>query len=124
MNTRVLAAAILCPLLASAAFAHHSFAMFDNKTEKTITGTVKEFQWTNPHIWVQVMVKNPSTGKDEEWSIEGGSPNGLSRRGWSRNVMKPGDQISIKIHPMKDGSHGGSLMEVAVNGQPIGEGAA
>jgi hypothetical protein len=120
MNPKTVVATFVCALMASAALAHHSFAMFDNKTEKTITGTVKEFQWTNPHIWVQVMVKNATTGQDEEWSIEGGSPNGLSRRGWSRNVMKAGDPVVIKIHPMKDGSNGGSLMEVSVNGQKIG----
>ena len=51
----------------------------------TLEGTLKELQWTNPHIWVQVMAKDPASGKDVEWSIEGGSPNGLARKGWPRN---------------------------------------
>jgi hypothetical protein len=121
MKTTSLSVVVLWALLAQAADAHHSFAMFDNKAEKTLTGTVKELQWTNPHIWVQVLVKDPATGKDVEWSIEGGSPNNLARRGWSRNVMKAGDQIVIVIHPLKNGDTGGSLVKVTVNGQTIGE---
>jgi hypothetical protein len=122
MKTTSLSVVVLWALLSSGgASAHHSFAMFDNKLEKTLSGTVKELQWTNPHIWVQVLVKDPATGKDVEWSVEGGSPNNLARRGWSRSVMKPGDQIVIVIHPLKNGDTGGSLVKVTVNGQTIGE---
>ncbi len=103
-----------------AASAHHSFATFDQNHTVTLVGTVKEVQWTNPHIWVQVMVKSPDTGQTVEWSIEGGSPNGLNRAGWKRTSIKPGDAIEITIHPLKDGSNGGSLMTVKVNGQPVG----
>lgn len=102
------------------ALAHHSFAMFDQTTQKTIVGTVKEFQWTNPHIWVQVLVKDPKTGEAQEWSIEGGSPNGLTRQGWRRSTMKTGDAVEVTIHPLKDGTYGGSLMKVVVNGEPVG----
>ncbi|HTY92858.1 MAG TPA: DUF6152 family protein [Steroidobacteraceae bacterium] len=103
-----------------AASAHHSFAMFDQGTTKTLVGTVKQVQWTNPHIWVQVLVPDPKTGTAAEWSIEGGSPNGLSRQGWRRSSIKEGDAIEITIHPLKDGSNGGSLMKAMVNGQPVG----
>jgi hypothetical protein len=102
------------------ASAHHSFATFDQNSTKTLVGVVKEVQWTNPHIWVQVLVKSADNGQDVEWSIEGGSPNGLNRAGWKRTSIKPGDAIEIVIHPLKDGSHGGSMMTVKVNGQPIG----
>jgi hypothetical protein len=119
MKAVILSAAVLSVAFANGASAHHSFAMFDNSQEKTLTGTVKELQWTNPHIWVQVMVPDPSTGKEVEWSIEGGSPNNLKRRGWTRDVMKPGDQIVIVIHPLKNGDNGGSLVKVTVNGQPL-----
>ena len=102
------------------ASAHHSFATFDTHVTKTLVGTVKQMQWTNPHIWVEVLVKSPQTGQMEEWSIEGGSPNGLRRAGWKRTSIKEGDAIEITIHPLKDGSKGGSLMRVKVNGQPIG----
>jgi hypothetical protein len=76
-------------------------------------------QWTNPHIWVQVLVKD-SSGKDQEWSIEGGSPNGLSKQGWKRSSLKPGDQVELVIHPLKNGDKGGSLMHVSVDGKPVG----
>jgi hypothetical protein len=102
------------------ASAHHSFATFDQNHTVTLVGTVKEVQWTNPHIWVQVLVKSPTGGQDVEWSIEGGSPNGLNRAGWKRTSIKAGDTIEMTIHPLKDGSHGGSMMRVKVNGQPIG----
>jgi hypothetical protein len=121
MKTRSLSIVVLWAVLSQGADAHHSFAMFDNKAEKTLTGTVKELQWTNPHIWVQVLVKDPTSVKDVEWSIEGGSPNNLSRRGWSRNVMKAGDPIVIVIHPLKNGDNGGSLVKVTVSGKTIGE---
>jgi hypothetical protein len=120
MKTAIVsAAATALTLLATAVSAHHSFAMFDQSKEVTLEGTLKELQWTNPHIWVQVMAKDPATGKDVEWSIEGGSPNNLARKGWSRNVMKAGDKITIVIHPLKNGEHGGSLMKVTVNGQTL-----
>ena len=99
--------------------AHHSFAMFDNEKELTLEGTIKEFQWTNPHTWTQVLVKDAS-GKEVEWSIEGGSPNSLSRAGWKRTSIKPGDKATLVIHPLKNGSPGGSLMRITVNGQLVG----
>jgi hypothetical protein len=119
MKYAILSATFLSVVLANVVCAHHSFAMFDQQKETTITGTLKELQWTNPHIWVQVLVKDAATGKDVEWSIEGGSPNNLSRKGWSRHSMKAGDQVSVVIHPLKNGENGGSLVKVTVNGTPL-----
>jgi len=120
MRARLLTAAILLALASpGAVFAHHSFAMFDNQKSLDLEGTIKEFQWTNPHSWIQLIVKDPS-GKDVEWSIEGGSPNGLGRSGWTRISLKPGDKATIVIHPLKDGTPGGSLMSATVNGLQIG----
>jgi hypothetical protein len=93
--------------------------MFDQEKETKLVGIVKEVQWTNPHIWVQVLVPDAS-GKAMEWSIEGGSPNGLSHQGWKRTSLKAGDHIEIVIHPLKNGEKGGSLMRVSVDGNPIG----
>jgi hypothetical protein len=119
--TRVIvAAAVLSALAGATAGAHHSFATFDQSQEKTLVGTIKEVQWTNPHIWVQVLVKNPATGDVVEWSIEGGSPNGLSRQGWKRSTLNAGDPVEMVIHPLKDGSNGGSLVRVSVNGKVVG----
>ncbi len=103
-----------------AASAHHSFAMFDATQTKTLVGTVKQVQWTNPHIWVQVLVPDAKGGAVTEWSIEGGSPNGLSRQGWRRSSIKEGDAIEITIHPLKDGTNGGSMMKAMINGQLVG----
>jgi hypothetical protein len=120
MKTVILStAAVLSALLGAGASAHHSFAMFDNQQEKTLSGTIKELQWTNPHIWVQVLVRDQATGDDTEWSIEGSSPNNLVRKGWSRNSMKVGDKVTLVIHPLKNGDKGGSLVKVTVNGQTL-----
>jgi hypothetical protein len=105
--------------LAGPALAHHAFAMFDANREVMLEGTVKEFQWTNPHTWVQLLVKD-SSGKEVEWSIEGASPNNLARFGWTRTSLKAGDHVQAVVHPMKDGSIGGSLVKITVNGQVVG----
>ena len=101
-KTSARATAITCALVAAGgalwvgvsetAFAHHSFSMFDMKTMKTITGTVKQFEWTNPHTWLWIYVPNDK-GEQEQWGIEGMSPNYLGRRGWSKNTLKPGDNF-------------------------------
>ena len=118
---RPLAAAGLAGLVLAAlpAGAHHSFAMFDFTRTVTIHGTVKEFQWTNPHTWIQLMVVD-SSGKEAEWSIEASSAITMSRQGWTRAALKPGDHVVVVIHPLKDGTRGGSLVSAEVNGQPIG----
>jgi hypothetical protein len=104
-----LAALLLCaPSLAPA---HHSFAMFDRERSLVITGVVRDFQWTNPHTWIQVSVTD-AAGKQMEWSLEGGSPGILSRNGWKRTSLKPGDKISVEIYPLKSGEPGGSFIEV------------
>ena len=107
-------------LASGPALAHHSFAMFDSQKSVTLDGVVKEFQWTNPHSWIQLQVPDPATGKLIEWSIEAGSPNTLSRSGWRPSSLKAGDKAQVTIHPMKDGSFGGSLLSASVNGEKIG----
>jgi hypothetical protein len=106
---------------APAAFAHHSFAMFDNNKSVELKGTVREFQWTNPHSWIQLTVME--NGQATEYSIEGGSPNGLARRGWKRTSLKPGDQVTVTVHPLKDGTKGGSFVKaVKADGSTLGNG--
>jgi hypothetical protein len=114
-------AAALAGALAAPASAHHSFAMFDNQKEVVLEGTVREFQWTNPHSWVQLTVME--NGQSVEYSIEGSSPNGLARRGWTRNSLKPGDRVKVTIHPLKDGSKGGSFVKAVLpDGKTLGNG--
>lgn len=95
----------------SPAVAHHSFAMFDRERSIVISGVVREFQWTNPHTWIQVTVTD-ATGKQTEWSLEGGSPGILSRNGWKRGSLQAGDKVTIEIYPLKSGEPGGSFIEV------------
>ena len=92
--------------LSGLALAHHSFAAFDVTTQKEITGTVKKFDYTNPHTWVWLDVPNDHGGVDT-WGFEGMSPNYLGRRGWTRATLKPGDKLTITYRPMKDGEKGG-----------------
>ena len=95
-------------LAAPPALSHHSFAMFDTRSEVTLSGTVREFQWTNPHSWLQLDVERG--GRTVEYSIELGSPNTMSRHGWRRTSFKPGDKVTVTMNPMRDGSPGGSLI--------------
>lgn len=94
------------------ATAHHSDAMFDNTQEKTVQGTVKQFQYTNPHSWIQVMVPGAGGAQAVEWSIETAAPIVLLRAGIKPTSLTPGEKISVKLHPLKDGGPGGSLVEV------------
>jgi hypothetical protein len=122
MNRRALLSGLAFSLLTCTGpvLAHHSFAMFDQTKKVNIEGVVKEFQWTNPHSWLQVMVKNDQGGTDE-WSLEMLSPSVLGRMGWKRNSLKPGDKVTVQFFPMRDGSHGGNLINVTTaDGQTIG----
>jgi hypothetical protein len=116
-------AILLCVAPASG---HHSFAAFDMAKTITLTGVVKEFQWLNPHSWIQMMVKDAS-GTAVEWSIEMNSPSSLLRQGWKPKTLKPGDQITVITHPLRDGRPGGSLVSVTladgtkIGGSPTGE---
>jgi Family of unknown function (DUF6152) len=102
------------------ALAHHSFAMFDVNKTITISGTVKSFQFANPHVWVEVDVPDPTTQVVTTWTIEGASPNNLARMGWKRNSLKFADNVSVTIHPLKDGTNGGALITATVDGHQVG----
>jgi hypothetical protein len=88
------------------AYAHHSHA---NVTEEAIvlSGTVQEFEWTNPHSWVTLEVVNEETGEPEDWLLEARAPAQLLRRGWRRDSLKPGDVVSVTLRPLRSGGPGG-----------------
>ena len=94
--------------------AHHSFAPFDLTMERTITGTVSRFEWTNPHSWIWVDVPNDKGGVDA-WAIEGMSPNYLARRGWSKSTLKPGEKITVSVRPLKNGDKGGMFVRATLS---------
>ena len=102
--------------LAAPAAAHHSFAMFDMNKNVTMTGTITEFRWTNPHAWLHLDIADAS-GQTDNWAIEMTSPNNLVKTGWRRSSLKLGDKVTVQFHPLVNGKQGGSLAKVTlVNG--------
>jgi hypothetical protein len=98
--------------------AHHSFAMFDADRTVTLSGTVREFQFTNPHCFIQLLVDD--AGKTVEWSVEMAAPAHLVTSGWTRSTVKPGDKVTVVIHPLREGSQGGSFVSATgADGRPL-----
>ena len=106
-------AGVAIAMFAAPALAHHSFAMFDAEMNVKLDGTIKEFQWTNPHSWILMMVKD-AQGADQQWAIEMGGPAGLARQGWVPKTLTPGMKVSAIIHPLKDGTRGGQFMAITL----------
>jgi hypothetical protein len=99
---------------------HHSGAMFDRTKQTKITGTVTEFQWTNPHSSFKIEVPG-ADGKSEIWAIEMNGPNNLVRAGWKRSTIKPGDKVTVTIYPLRDGRPGGWYLGIALaDGRTLG----
>jgi hypothetical protein len=109
LRTGLVAAALTIFFGTVPVMAHHSFDMFDMSKSMTLTGTIKDFQWTNPHTWTFIDVPNDKGGVDT-WGIEGMSPNFLGRRGWTKHTLNPGDKVTITIAPLKDGQKGGTFL--------------
>lgn len=97
--------------LATSAAAHHSQAMYDGNTDTETTGIVEEFEWKNPHSWLYLMIEDED-GVARQWSFETNSTGQLTRVGWSPDDIKPGDEVTVVYHPIKDGTRGGSIVEV------------
>ena len=120
LSTGAVAALLLS---CSVAYAHHSFAMFDLAKDVTVEAVIKEVQFTNPHVWLQILVPDGKGGQTE-WSIESGAPGMMLRNGWKPSTLKPGDKVTLTMHPLKNGSPGGSLVRVKVpDGRTLGPGA-
>lgn len=99
--------------------AHHSVAMFDTEKQLTLSGTVREFQFSNPHCFIQLVV--PSGTDVVEWSIEMASPAHLIRSGWNRTTIKVGDKLKVIINPARSGSNGGLFVSATLeDGRPVG----
>lgn len=103
---------------ANTAEAHHSPSSFDMVNVVTVTGTVKEFKWGNPHTWLYVYVPN-AQGSVDEWEIEGAPVTMLARHGWKSSSLKPGDKIHVLLGPRRDGKPGGSFMRVTLDNGEI-----
>jgi uncharacterized protein DUF6152 len=124
MKLKALAlAGLVLPLFVGQALAHHSFAMFDPEKMLSQTGTVKEFEWTNPHVWIHIMVPDTS-GKSFEYSFEMQAVAQAMSGGWRPDSVRPGDKVTIEYHPLKDGSRGGELVAATLpNGTRLGSSA-
>jgi hypothetical protein len=124
------AVGVIALAVASAAWAHHSFAMFDSDHQIKVSGTVKGFQWTNPHVYIEMDGKNVKDEKAEaqHYTIECASPGILTRIGWKFNMVKSGDVITVIIAPLRTGEPGGLLKQITLpdgrkflNGGPAGK---
>jgi hypothetical protein len=114
------AGAVALALAAGGAEAHHSFAMFDMTREVTVSGTVRQFQWTNPHAYIQVIAKDDA-GRDVEWSMEMGAPMYLYARGWRPRSLRAGMRVNVTLNPLRNGRPGGVVRDVTgADGKPIG----
>jgi hypothetical protein len=109
---------IAATLPAGSLLGHHSFAMFDQSKSVELRGTVKSFRWSNPHVFIQLLVTKEGSD-DEEWSIEMTSPEHLARVGWKPGTLKPGDKVTLVIHPMRDGVKGGQYLSGTGPGGPL-----
>jgi hypothetical protein len=122
MSLKAAILAVIVTMFTVPALGHHSFAMFDGDKTITLAGTVKEFEWTNPHSWIRITAADPASGTPGEWAFEMGSPGQLGTRGMKPDSMKPGDKITVRAHPMKDGSRGGQFMSATLgDGQVFGQ---
>jgi hypothetical protein len=109
-----IAVGLIAALGAARVSAHHSFAAeFDANSPIEITGTVTKIEWMNPHTFFYIDVRNEA-GEYENWALEMGSPNGLMRRGWTRNTLKLGDVVTVTGSRAKDGSYKGNARSVVL----------
>src|SRR3954464_14174675 len=117
----VIVAAVWVLLVAKSVLAHHSPVMFDRAKKQTITGTVKEFVWTNPHASIQVDVATPQ-GAVEAWGVEMNSPNNLVKQGWKSTTLKGGDKVSVIGNPLRAGEHGVLFLSIKLpDGKVLGD---
>ena len=103
--------AVLMMIAATPVVAHHSFAMFDRSRQVSISGTVKAFQYTNPHSWVIVTVPG-ANGQDVDWGFESEGPSTLLRAGIKHSSLNPGEKVTAIAYPMRDGRPAGSLISI------------
>ncbi|MEO6151586.1 MAG: DUF6152 family protein [Croceibacterium sp.] len=120
-NPIIAGAALVAVTSAAPASAHHSFAMFDQAKAVTLKGQVVQFQWTNPHAFIELDVAGAS-GPPVRWSVELNSPNNLTRQGWRRSSLKAGDKVTLVLNPLRSGKKGGLFKNVTMaDGRVLGD---
>ena len=111
MKKLLLFPAVLLFLLSAPLFAHHSMAGFDRTKTVSLTGTVKQFKWANPHAWIEMEIPD-GKGGNTTWNVEMTSPAVLIRAGWKSSVIKPGDKVTVQAHPQITGEPGGIFVSL------------
>ena len=111
LKSLVLSGVAISLFAGPAALGHHSFAMFDNSRTETVTGTVTQLEWINPHVWLHVRAVDDA-GEEHVWSFEAGAPSQLQEARWTPDSVSAGEVLEVAFHPLKDGSNGGQLLEV------------
>jgi hypothetical protein len=118
-------AAAACLTMLTTATAHHSFAMYDHEHQLKMQGTVSDFKWQNPHVYIEL---DTPDGKNPHYTIECANPGILNRVGWKFNMIKPGDKITVIVAPLRTGEQGALLKQVELadgrkfsNGGPAGK---
>jgi Family of unknown function (DUF6152) len=120
MKKLLLTATFAAALVVTHARAHHSTAIYDSEHPIELAGTVVEWQFVNPHVFIVLEVVDAATGEKKVWSVEGSNTAGLFRRGWTPNTLKPGDQIMVTVRPLRSGAAGGNYSNPRwADGKPI-----
>ena len=114
LHAAVAALLIAAPTPFAVAEAHHSFAMFDPSKTVTLNGSVQEFRWVNPHVALFVLANAGAGAPPELWSVELTSPGNLTKIGWTRKSLKPGDRVAVEVNPLRNGQHGGGFRKVTL----------
>jgi hypothetical protein len=116
---KMICALLLC--IAGSVLAHHSPAVFDRTKQVKLTGVVKEFRWNNPHSWIELNVRNDK-GELEAWSVEMGPPTYLVKAGWKSTTIKPGDEVTVQVHPLRTNEKVGQFVSITLaSGQTLTE---
>ena len=108
IRSLALGAVLALVSIAASVEAHHSTAIYDSDNPIELAGTVVEWQFVNPHVFILLEVADPATGDKKVWSLEGGNTAGLFRRGWTPNTLKAGDKIMVTVRPLRSGAAGGN----------------
>ena len=119
---KLVSLALTALLIVGTAFAHHSPIVFDRTRQVTITGTVTEFRWGNPHSWIHIDVADKD-GNVANWAVEMDPASHLAREGWRSSTLKPGDKIIVVVYPLRNDEKGGQYISVTLpDGKKLGQG--
>lgn len=106
-------------------FAHHSFAPYEPTLQIKLAGVVSAFKWQNPHVYIEIDAPDEKTGGTRHWLIEGASTSILNRAGWKFNMLKPGDQVTMIVSPLRNGEPAALLKQITLaDGRKFSNGAA